>query len=119
MVKLVIELRDGGFEVNEFNIENKIKNYLSHLYTVIERRSRVESNQKQVNIVLGNMLTYNAVIAGLEVEKNGFKKLISEIQTFTIVDKDIKDNLEHLENINLYISMIKNHGSCELLDFTI
>lgn len=119
MVKLVIELRDGGFEVNEFDIERKISNYLNHLHTVLDRKKNSLGDNKSVNIAIGNMLTYRAVLAGLEVEKNGFKKLISEVHTFVITGKKNSANLDTLENMNLYISMIKNHGSCESLDFSI
>ncbi len=119
MVKLVIDLRDGGFEVNEFNIEKKVSAYLNHLHVALEKKNNSIGNDKSVNIAIGSMLTYRAILAGLEVEKNGFKKLISEVNTFVTTDEKNAANMDVLENINLYISMIKNHGSCELLDFSI
>ena len=119
MVKLVIDLRDGGFEVNEFNIEKKVSAYLNHLHVALEKKNNSIGNDKSVNIAIGSMLTYRAILAGLEVEKNGFKKLISEVNTFVTTDEKNAANMDVLENINLYISMIKNHGRCELLDFSI
>lgn len=72
-VELEIVLKDGGYELNEFNLEEKIVPYLKHLKEVcIQKHERPIGSNKKISIQIGNMLTFEAVTAGLDLAENDF-----------------------------------------------
>ena len=72
-VELEIVLKDGGYELNEFNLEEKIVPYLKHLKEVcIQKHEKPIGNNKKISIQVGNMLTFEAITAGLDLPENDF-----------------------------------------------
>jgi hypothetical protein len=72
-VELEIVLKDGGYELNEFNLEEKIVPYLKHLKEVcIQKHERPIGSNKKISIQVGNMLTFEAITAGLDLPENDF-----------------------------------------------
>ena len=72
-VELEIVLKDGGYELNEFNLEERIIPYLKHLKEVcIQKHERPIGSNKKISIQIGNMLTFEAVTAGLDLPENDF-----------------------------------------------
>ena len=72
-VELEIVLKDGGYELNEFNLEDKIIPYLKHLKEVcIQKYERPIGSNKKISIQIGNMLTFEAITAGLDLPENDF-----------------------------------------------
>lgn len=72
-VELEIVLKDGGYELNEFNLEEKIIPYLKYLREVcIQKYERPIGNNKKISIQVGNILTFEAITAGLDLPENDF-----------------------------------------------
>lgn len=72
-VELEIVLKDGGYELNEFNLEEKIVPYLKHLKEVcIQKYERPMGSNKKISIQVGNMLAFEAITAGLDLPENDF-----------------------------------------------
>ncbi len=84
-VELEIVLKDGGYELNEFNLEERIIPYLKHLKEVcIQKHERPIGSNKKISIQIGNMLTFEAVTAGLDLPENDFLMYVKK-RTVSVV----------------------------------
>lgn len=115
-ILLKVILKDGGFEVNEFNLETKMREYLKTLKSTLKLKSKSFKKNKTVVITLGSNLTYKALLAGINLTENGFDKYIGKIEasvdmepemfkkTLENVEFILEHNLNTVKNLNLDIS---------------
>lgn len=115
-ILLKVILRDGGFEVNEFNLETKMREYLKTLKSTLKLKSKSLNKNKTVVVTLGSNLTYKALLAGINLTENGFDKYIGKIEasvdmepemfkkTLESVEFILEYNLNTIQNLNLDIS---------------
>ena len=115
-ILLKVILKDGGFEVNEFNLETKMREYLKTLKSTLKLKSKSLNKNKTVVITLGSNLTYKALLAGINLTENGFDEYIGKIEasvdmepemfkkTLESVEFILEYNLNTIQNLNLDIS---------------
>jgi len=97
-ILLNIMLRDGGFEINDFNTIEKTRNYVGHLKNIIVNKyNKNNTGNKSINIILGSKLTYKYVREAIDLKENGFSEYIDKIVTHVegnILEDNIIDKSE-------------------------
>lgn len=100
-VELEIVLKDGGYELNEFNLEEKIIPYLKHLKEVcIQKYERPANSNKKISIQIGNMLTFEAITAGLDLPENDFFMYIKKRTVSVVSNKSYNHLITTRDRIN-------------------
>lgn len=109
-ILLKVILKDGGFEVNEFNLETKMREYLKTLKSTLKLKSKSLNKNKTVVITLGSNLTYKALLAGINLTENGFDKYIGKIEASVDMEPEMfKKTLENVEFVLEYnLNTVKN-----------
>lgn len=109
-ILLKVILKDGGFEVNEFNLETKMREYLKTLKSTLKLKSKSLNKNKTVVITLGSNLTYKALLAGINLTENGFDKYIGKIEASVDIEPEMfKKTLENVEFVLEYnLNTVKN-----------
>lgn len=92
-ILLNIMLRDGGFEINDFDTTKKTRNYVRHLKSiVVSKYNKNHTGNKSINIILGSKLTYKYVREAIDLKENGFSEYIDKIVTH-VEGSILEDNI--------------------------